>query len=108
MIKYLLLTAVVACALVACAEDSTPPDRSMLPPAKGPADGRTLFLKNCSHCHGADARGDEGPDLHALDWTDAQITTRIRNGKKGQMTAFDGKLKPAEITAIIGYLRTLK
>jgi mono/diheme cytochrome c family protein len=26
--------------------------------------GRTLFLKNCAHCHGADAHGDEGPDLH--------------------------------------------
>jgi cytochrome c oxidase cbb3-type subunit 3 len=70
--------------------------------------GRALFLKNCAHCHGADAYGDEGPDLHDLDWTDKQIADRIRNGKKGQMTAFAGKLSPQEITELIGYLRTLK
>jgi len=70
--------------------------------------GRTLFLKNCAHCHGADAHGDEGPDLHNLDWTDAQIAARIRNGKKGQMTAFAGKLQAVEIENIIAYVRTLK
>lgn len=70
--------------------------------------GRAVFLKNCAHCHGADARGDEGPDLHDLDWTDKQIADRIRNGKKGQMTAFAGKLSPQEINELIGYLRTLK
>ncbi|HTL56032.1 MAG TPA: cytochrome c [Candidatus Limnocylindrales bacterium] len=53
--------------------------------------GQQLFLKNCAHCHGADAHGDEGPDLHNLDWTDEQIDMRTRNGKKGQMTAFAGK-----------------
>lgn len=70
--------------------------------------GRTLFLKNCAHCHGADARGDEGPDLHKLDWTDKEISDRIRNGKKGQMTSFGKKLKTTEIESIIAYLRTLK
>jgi len=70
--------------------------------------GRTLFLKNCAHCHGVDARGNEGPDLHDLDSTNEQIATRIRNGKKGQMTAFAGKLSSKEITELIGYLRTLK
>jgi len=70
--------------------------------------GQKLFLKNCAHCHGADARGDEGPDLHNLDWTDEQIATRIRNGKKGQMTAFAGKLSADEIKEVIVYLRSLK
>ena len=70
--------------------------------------GRQLFLKNCAHCHGADAHGEEGPDLHNLDWTDGQIATRIRNGKKGQMTAFAGKLSPEQISEVIAYLRTLK
>lgn len=70
--------------------------------------GRTLFLKNCAHCHGSDAHGDEGPDLHKLEWTDKQITDRIRNGKKGQMTSFEGKLKTGEIQSLIAYLRTLK
>lgn len=74
----------------------------------GASGGRALFLKNCAHCHGADARGDEGPDLHNLDWSDGQIATRIRNGKKGQMTAFAGKFSEDDIRAVIGYLRTLK
>jgi mono/diheme cytochrome c family protein len=70
--------------------------------------GERLFLKNCAHCHGADARGDDGPDLHHLDWTDEEIATRIRRGKKGQMTAFAGKFSAAEISEVIAYLRTLK
>jgi cytochrome c oxidase cbb3-type subunit 3 len=72
------------------------------------AAGQQLFLKNCAHCHGADGHGDEGPDLHNLDWTDEQIATRIRNGKKGQMTAFAGKYAPEQIREVIAYLRSLK
>jgi len=77
-------------------------------PGGCPATGRTLFLKNCAHCHGANARGDDGPDLHNLELSDQWIANRIRNGKKGQMTAFAGKLQPADIDALIVYLRTLK
>ena len=76
-------------------------------PATG-ISGRTLFLKNCAHCHGADARGDEGPDLHDLGLADGWITNRIRKGKAGQMTAFEGKLKPAEIAALVAYVQSLK
>jgi mono/diheme cytochrome c family protein len=78
------------------------------PPATSVVPGRTLFLKNCAHCHGADAHGDEGPDLHNLDWTDQQIAKRIRNGKAGQMTAFAGKLDPSEIDSLVAYVRSLK
>jgi mono/diheme cytochrome c family protein len=70
--------------------------------------GSLLFLKNCAHCHGADAHGDEGPDLHKLDWTDDQIVARIRAGKKGQMTAFAGKLTADQINEVKDYVRTLK
>jgi mono/diheme cytochrome c family protein len=72
------------------------------------AAGQQLFLKNCAHCHGADARGDDGPNLHNLDWADKQIATRIRNGKKGQMTAFAGKFSPQQIRDVVAYLRTLQ
>ena len=70
--------------------------------------GRALFLKNCAHCHGADARGDEGPDLHGLDLSDQGIVSRIRQGKAGEMTAFAGKLQPSEINMLVAYLRSLK
>jgi mono/diheme cytochrome c family protein len=69
---------------------------------------RALFLKNCAHCHGTDAHGDEGPDLHKLDVSDEWIANRIRKGKAGEMTAFAGKLQPAEINQLVAYLRTFK
>lgn len=71
------------------------------------AAGRRLFLKHCADCHGADARGDDGPDLHHLDSSDAQIAARIRNGKKGQMKAFAGKFTAENMSEVIAYLRTL-
>jgi mono/diheme cytochrome c family protein len=91
---------------VSCAHYSAgdPPPRQ----ADTVPSGRMLFLKNCAHCHGADAHGDEGPDLHRLDWTERQMATRIRKGKAGQMTAFAGKLPPAEIDLLAAYVRSLK
>src|SRR6266404_6005183 len=39
----------------------------VIPPAGTQAhQGYTLFMMNCAHCHGNDARGDEGPDLHGV------------------------------------------
>lgn len=70
--------------------------------------GRSLFLKNCAHCHADDATGDEGPDLHGLERSDEWVAKRIREGKKGKMTAFGQKFSQADIDALIAYLRTLK
>jgi mono/diheme cytochrome c family protein len=69
---------------------------------------RTLFLRNCAHCHGATAHGDDGPDLHDLDLSDDWIANRIRKGKAGEMTAFAKKLQPAEIAALVAYVQSLK
>ena len=100
-----ILTAPVV-VLVSCAHHGagSPPTRQ----TAAPPNGRMLFLRNCAHCHGADAHGDEGPDLHGLDWTDRQIAARIRHGKAGQMTAFAGKLPPSEIESLVAYVRSLK
>jgi mono/diheme cytochrome c family protein len=70
--------------------------------------GRTLFLKNCAHCHAEDATGDERPDLHGLIKSDEWIARRIRNGVKGEMTAFGEKFSTNDVNALIAYLRTLK
>jgi mono/diheme cytochrome c family protein len=72
------------------------------------AAGRKLFLDSCAHCHGADAHGDEGPDLHGLEVSDRRIATVVRNGIKGEMPSFAKKLHPEEIAALIAYLRTLE
>ena len=69
--------------------------------------GRHLFLMNCAHCHGDDARGDEGPDLHDLHKSDSRIHQVITVGIKGEMPSFARKLNDADIRALTVYLRTL-
>ena len=69
--------------------------------------GRQLFLMNCAHCHGNDARGDEGPDLHDLHRSDARIHEVITAGIKGEMPSFGKKLGDPDVRQLIAYLRTL-
>jgi mono/diheme cytochrome c family protein len=69
--------------------------------------GRHLFLMNCAHCHGDDARGDEGPDLHDLHRSDARIHEVILAGIKGEMPSFGKKLGDPDVRQLIAYLRTL-
>lgn len=69
--------------------------------------GRHLFLLNCAHCHGDDARGDEGPDLHDLHKSDERIHQLITAGVKGEMPSFARKLNDPDIRALTAYLRTL-
>ena len=71
------------------------------------AQGRHLFLMNCAHCHGDDARGDEGPDLHDLHKSDERIHQLITAGVKGEMPSFAKKLNDSDIRALTAYLRTL-
>jgi mono/diheme cytochrome c family protein len=80
------------------------------PPAVGDESlpGYRLFDHNCAHCHGDDARGDEGPDLHDLRKSDARIEKIIKNGIKGEMPSFGKKFSDADVQALIAWLRTLK
>jgi mono/diheme cytochrome c family protein len=108
--KFLTASALVASVLTGIAQtNKTDVHGTDLPqPATGRINGRTLFLRNCAHCHGATAHGDEGPDLHELGLTDDEIANRIRKGKAGEMTAFAGKLQPAEMAALVAYVQSLK
>ncbi|HEY4271070.1 MAG TPA: c-type cytochrome [Candidatus Udaeobacter sp.] len=69
--------------------------------------GRHLFLMNCAHCHGDDAHGDEGPDLHDLHRSDTRIHEVITAGIKGEMPSFGKKLGDPDVRQLIAYLRTL-
>ena len=83
----------------------TPP----IPPAGAPAcQGYGLFMLNCAHCHGADARGDEGPDLHGVTKSDARIAAMIKNGVKGEMPKFGAKLSDAQVRELIAFVRSLQ
>jgi mono/diheme cytochrome c family protein len=70
--------------------------------------GYMLFMMNCAHCHGNDARGDEGPDLHGVTKSDARIASLIKNGVKGEMPKFGTKLSDTDVQALIAFVRTLK
>jgi mono/diheme cytochrome c family protein len=111
--KFLAVIALVAFGLTSWSQQTNNPDvhgaaSSQSATNAGAINARTLFLRNCAHCHGADAHGDDGPDLHNLDFTADWIANRIRKGKAGQMTAFAGKLQPAEINALVAYVQSLK
>jgi mono/diheme cytochrome c family protein len=81
---------------------------SRSPTPEALAKGRRLFLSSCAHCHGADATGDEGPDLHDLQLSDRYIKRTILNGIKGEMPSFRKKHGSEDIAALTDYLRTLK
>jgi mono/diheme cytochrome c family protein len=70
--------------------------------------GHELFDRNCAHCHGEDARGDEGPNLHNLAKSDARIAAILKGGIKGEMPSFAKKFTDADVQALTSFLRTLK
>jgi mono/diheme cytochrome c family protein len=86
----------------------SPQAATQLPELTGDAaQGRHLFLMNCAHFHGDDARGEEGPDLHNLHRSDARIHDVISAGIKGEMPSFAKKLGDPDVGHLIAYLRTL-
>src|SRR6478609_1918266 len=72
------------------------------------ARGRMLFLDSCAHCHGADARGDEGPDLHGVQVSDRYIANIVMRGIPDEMPSFRKKHGPADLTALTAYVRSLE
>ncbi len=90
-----------------------------LPPYVPPADmasvphevlvenGKKLYFENCAHCHGADAHGDEGPDLHGIWVSNRRIATVIKRGIPDEMPTFGSKLHDDEIAGLIAYVRSL-
>jgi mono/diheme cytochrome c family protein len=72
------------------------------------SEGRRIFTKHCAECHGFDARGDEGSDLHNLRAGDALIRQVINGGIKGEMPAYGKVLSEADVRALIAYLLTLR
>ena len=72
------------------------------------AKGQEFYETSCSECHGDDATGDEGPNLHNLPISNARIRVMIKQGLKGEMPPFTKKYNDQQITALVTYLRTLK
>jgi mono/diheme cytochrome c family protein len=70
--------------------------------------GRKTFVTRCAHCHGIDARGDEGPDLHDVQVSDRYIANTILRGIPHEMPSFAKQLKPDDISALTAYVRSLE
>lgn len=70
--------------------------------------GKSLFINNCSLCHGLDARGGNGfPNLTNGKWlyggTPNEIKMTITNGRRGKMPAYGGVIgneQDIEFTAL--------
>jgi mono/diheme cytochrome c family protein len=69
--------------------------------------GAKLFSLNCALCHGVDATGDEGPDLHKVTKSDERIKSTILNGVKGEMPAFGKKLTADDAATLVIFIRSL-
>ena len=96
--------ALLAAGLMAQAEPGSPPAVSPDPVTQG----SEFYETSCPQCHGDEAQGAEGPNLHNLPISNAQIATTIKYGIKGNMPAFGKKFDDHQIAALIAYLRTLK
>ncbi len=87
------------------------------------ADGAKAFKNTCSSCHGQEGAGGTGmaPALAGNDFIknsdEATIKATIENGRKGgdkkykefpsPMPSWKGKVKDADIDAIVKYLKSL-
>jgi cbb3-type cytochrome c oxidase subunit III len=112
-VKLTIFTAMLAAALVA----SSVGGFATTTPAVF-QDGAAIYAEKCAKCHGADGKGAEKfkkqgvKDITTDAWqkanTDAKITVAINNGKGEFMPAWKGKLKPAEVKAVVAHIRKLK
>ena len=77
--------------------------------------GKTVYLKKCKSCHGADGKGDtkigkkvDIPSLAGTKMSKSKIKGVIENGVKDtKMKAYKSKLSAEEIDNITAFVKTL-
>lgn len=82
-------------------------------PAEAADSAKSLYVRNCARCHGADGKSEtelgktvEAPDLTAHKSSVKRNVQIITNGE-GSMPGFGKKLKKADINALANYVRKL-
>lgn len=78
--------------------------------------GAAIYARSCARCHGSDGRAQtaKGKAVDAVDFTsddwqpDFARDVRIVTKGKGNMPTFKRTLKPAEIQAVVTYIRGFK
>ena len=68
---------------------------------------RQIHARHRGRCGGGRVAG-KGPQLMGTTKTDAEIVSRIVNGKTGQMPAFGSAFSGEQLQAIVAYIRGLK
>jgi putative heme-binding domain-containing protein len=71
--------------------------------------GRALYGNRCAECHGADARGMNGPDLTELwarDIRDERVFQTIRSGVQGSVMP-SSAAPDQEVWAMVAYLKSV-
>lgn len=75
--------------------------------------GKALYIKNCARCHGGNGSPSElgqtleTPDLTQEKPSSGRIIGIVKNGA-GSMPAFGKKLSAKQISAVAGYVKTLR
>jgi mono/diheme cytochrome c family protein len=69
--------------------------------------GHAIFQMNCSGCHGLEAQGRVGPNLHAVAKRKSRsaLIDQVTSGKTPPMPQFHPS--PQEMAALLSYLETL-
>jgi cytochrome c6 len=98
--KSPILALVIVCSLAGTVQAQAP----------APADGKTLFAKNCAACHQANGRGIPGafPALVASPVAigPADAVTEVLLKGRGGMPDFSTSLDDADIAAVLTYARS--
>ena len=107
---FYLMTLAAAAALAAATSTAAPPStvKPKAADAKLVSAGHTLFLTNCSPCHGAQAQGDDGPNLHHIGLSDDAIESTVTSGIKDEMPPFGKKLSGNDLKAMVAYVHSLQ
>jgi len=94
-------------ALVICQAAAQEAQPTKAAPAD-PEQGKRLFEQNCSDCHGADAGGDEGPDVRGVSGRlgNAAVVTIIKRGIPGTAMPLFPDMSEKDAANVAAFLGT--
>lgn len=79
--------------------------------SKAVAEGKGIYEENCAGCHGANLKGDAGPDLTGpLSYGDSddRMFASVAEGRPGGMPAFGTQLGKERIWRLLAYVDAVR
>lgn len=71
-------------------------------------EGKALYMQHCAQCHGAELKGDVGPDLRDMDQPDSAVFGIIYSGTPDTgMPGFGGTLGKERTWKLVTYLKSV-